>query len=144
MSSPLTWSSWELGQTSAYVPAIQKYSGPELKGAKKISAIEEEIPHDDEDEPSSKKVKLSAEASEKKSKSQETSTDVKDTDGGKSVSPGPKRRGRPPKMKIDNSRKVGFVKCCLCWLLGVYYFLIGGLTFNNSRTNIHSCCEIHQ
>ncbi|KAG0582130.1 hypothetical protein KC19_3G036200 [Ceratodon purpureus] len=80
------------GRTSAFVPNIQKYSGPELKGAKTKSIAEGELPHEGEEmgEPDSDEIVAAGEMVVEKAGTSET----------------PKRgRGRPPKAKGDSAVK---------------------------------------
>uniref|UniRef100_A0A7I4CKH0 Formamidopyrimidine-DNA glycosylase catalytic domain-containing protein n=1 Tax=Physcomitrium patens TaxID=3218 RepID=A0A7I4CKH0_PHYPA len=73
------------GRTSAYVPNIQKYSGRELKGARRKAAIAHDIPHDETDTDENVDPAVGEVAADKEMKTQ------------------PKHsRGRPPKHKVDN------------------------------------------
>jgi hypothetical protein len=90
-----------LVQTSAFVPSVQKYSGPELKGARTRAGVEDEIPHEGEAmaEPEIDENVDGATA--------EVSVD-KDVAGAEKAgtSETPKRgRGRPPKAKGDGTAK---------------------------------------
>lgn len=77
-------------QTSAFVPSVQKYSGPELKGAKTTTNVADEISPEDE-----AVVDPDADA--------DTATgDVIADKAGPSETP-KRGRGRPPKAKADNA-----------------------------------------
>ena len=85
-------------QTSAFVPNVQKYSGPELKGARTRAAVEDKIPHEGE-------AMAEPDTDENVDAATEEVAAYKDVAGAEiaGTSETPKRgRGRPPKAKGDS------------------------------------------
>uniref|UniRef100_A0A7I4EJ83 Formamidopyrimidine-DNA glycosylase catalytic domain-containing protein n=1 Tax=Physcomitrium patens TaxID=3218 RepID=A0A7I4EJ83_PHYPA len=87
------------GRSSAFVANVQKYTGPELKGARTRQAVEEEIPHDDsvaEPIAGGGNVEEAADATEEEATEEKVG-----------VTETPKRgRGRPPKNKNDSPQSL--------------------------------------
>lgn len=83
------------GRTSVFVPNIQKYTGPELKGAKTSQAIDEDAVTDPDSDGENVEEVTEGSAAEKGASGVKTG-----------VTETPKRgRGRPPKNKGDSSAK---------------------------------------
>lgn len=115
-------------QSSAFVANVQKYTGPELKGARTRQAVEEEIPHDDsvaepiagggnveeaadatEEEATEEKVGVTETPKRGRGRPPKNKNDspAKSPATESPAAPGSKKRGRPPKLKTSSAASEG-------------------------------------